>query len=202
MKESVRMVVVLALVAIASAVVLSFVNNFTYEHIQSNRARVLHGSIFAVLPGAVDVKVIEAGPQNIFDDDRSTLRNKPDSDSDPLLLYQGLDEQGDPVGFAYVGEAAGYGGIVKIMVGVDHNTELISGLAVLEHAETPNLGSKIEDESFRKQFVGKGLNDPIAVGQDIDKITGATVSSVAVTEAVRADYALALEAYKEAVLND
>ena len=130
MKESVRMVVALALVAIASAVVLSFVNNFTYEHIQSNRARVLHGSIFAVLPGAVDVKVIEVGPQNIFDDDRSTLRNKPDSDSDPLLLYQGLDEQGDPVGFAYVGEAAGYGGIVKIMVGVDHNTELISGLAV------------------------------------------------------------------------
>lgn len=202
MKASMRQVIVLTIIAAASALVLSMVYNFTYDPIQRNRAAALEGSILAVLPGAVDFNVIEAELTERIDDDRSTVRSTPSSDSGPLMLYQGLDESGKAVGFAFVGEGAGYGGIVKIMVGVDHNTELISGLEVLEHAETPNLGSKIEDASFRNQFIGKGLNDPLTVGQDIDKVSGATVSSNAVTAAIKGQYALALEAYKEAVKNE
>lgn len=192
------MVVVLTVIAMASGFILAQVYHWTYPTIQRNRAQALAGSILAVLPGAVEFNVIEAHPAGGLEDDPTTLRSKPGSDSDPLLLYQGLDGNGNPVGFAFVSEGAGYGGIVRIMVGVGQTDRLISGVAILEHAETPNLGSKIEDESFRSQFVGKGIDDPIALGQDIDKISGATVSSRAVAEAVSRDLGSALQAYKEA----
>lgn len=198
MKESVRMIVVLTVIAMVSGFWLAQVYYWTYDEIQRNKAQALAGSILEVLPGAVDFRVIEAGPVGSLADDPSSSQTRPGGDSEPLMLYQGIDDSGAPVGFAFVSEGVGYGGIVKIMVGVDQASGLISGLAVLEHSETPNLGSRIEEESFRKQFVGKGTADPIALGQDIDKISGATVSSRAVVEAVNRDLAGALEAYKEA----
>ncbi|HHX02082.1 MAG TPA: FMN-binding protein [Firmicutes bacterium] len=202
MNESAKMIVVLTIIAMISGLLLAQVYHLTYDRIQLGKAQALRGSILAALPGAVDFRVIEAHPVGGLEDDRSTLRSKPGSDSDPLLLFQGLDENGDPVGFAYVCEGVGYGGIIKIMVGVNHTSELISGVAILEHVETPNIGSLIENESFRNQFVGKGTADPIALGQDIDRITGATVSSRAVTEAVNRDLSNALQAYKEAITNE
>jgi len=198
MKESTKMVLVLTVIAMLSGAVLSLVYHLTYDRIQNNQARELYGSIFAVLPGAVDVKVIEAHGVSNVEDDRSTLSNKEDKDKKPLLLYEALAENGEPVGFAYVSEGAGFKGLIKVMIGIDHKTEKITGIKILEHSETPNIGTRVEDESFRNQFVGKTVSDPIAIGKDIDAVSGATVSSTAVTEAVRKDLAYALTAYKEA----
>lgn len=193
------MIIVLTVIAMVSGFILGQVYNLTYPIIQRNRAQALAGSILAVLPGAVDFKVIEAWPIGGLEDDAASLKNRPDSETDPLMLYQGLDASGNPVGFAFVAEGVGYGGIIKVMVGVKQSNETISGVEVLEHTETPNLGSRIEEPGFRNQFVGKGTADPIALGQDIDKISGATVSSRAVTEAIRRDLGSALQAYKEAI---
>lgn len=191
------MILVLTIIAMASAAVLSLTYQLTYGPIQESRARVLHDSIFTVLPGSVDVAVLEHRHAEGIEEDQSTLRSRPGTDAS-LLLYQGLDESGDPVGFAYVSEGAGYGGIIKVMVGVGQASEAITGIAILEHVETSGIGDKIEEESFRNQFIGKTVNDSIAIGQDIDNITGSTVSASAVTAAVRSDLAYTLEAYREA----
>jgi electron transport complex protein RnfG len=47
------------------------------------------------------------------------------------------------------------------------------------------LGSKIADAPFREQFAGKSITDPFVVGQDVDGISGATVSSKAVADGLR-----------------
>ena len=52
-------------------------------------------------------------------------------------------------------------------------------------------GEEITDKRFRKQFVGKRVDDPIALGKDIDAITGATISSRSATFAARKALALA-----------
>lgn len=197
MRESTKMVLALMIVAMLSGGILSVVNSLTYGLIQDNLARGLHGSIFQVLTNAESVRVIEGRVQS-FEDDSSTLRAVEDSDDAPLLIYQGIDANGNVVGYTYVSEAAGYGGLVKVMVGVDHLSDTIIGITIVEHVETPGIGTRVEEESFRNQFIGKSANDPIMIGNDIDNLTGATVSARAVTEAVRKDLEYAIQAYKEA----
>lgn len=196
MGESTRMILVLTLIAMLSAGVLSLAYNATREPILANQARALHASIFQVLPEAKDVKVIEAGPISLVPEDEYTTKTR-DSD-EILLLYQGLDANGQPVGFAYLSEETGYGGIIQVLIGVNHRSEKITGITVVHHTETAGIGTKIESPDFRGQFVGKGVEDPITMGVDIDVITGSTVSSRALTQAVNKNLGVAIQAYREA----
>ncbi len=46
-------------------------------------------------------------------------------------------------------------------------------------------GAEVQSSGFRNQFLGKGPTDPIRVGQDVDAVTGATISSRSVSDGVR-----------------
>ena len=83
----------------------------------------------------------------------------------------------------------GYNGFIRLIVGIDLEGK-IKGVRVLEHQETPGLGAKIDevrpgekDPWFLRQFIDKSATT-IEVKKDIDAITGATISSKAVTDAV------------------
>lgn len=82
----------------------------------------------------------------------------------------------------------GYGGRIELMVGIDKDG-VIKNIEVVSHAETPGLGSKIRDEEFVKQFLGRKVTAaPLQVkkdGGDVDAISGATISSRAFCEAVQ-----------------
>lgn len=80
--------------------------------------------------------------------------------------------------------ASGYGGDVRVNVATDVEGNVLVA-DVVGHAETPGLGDVIEKPDFLAQFVGKGINDPISVGDDIDNIAGATVSVRATAAAVK-----------------
>lgn len=84
----------------------------------------------------------------------------------------------------------GYNGYIRMIAGVD-TAGVIQGVAVLEHSETPGLGARINetkqgesDPWFLRQFEGKNVR-AIEVRKNIDSITGATISSKAVTDAIR-----------------
>lgn len=94
------------------------------------------------------------------------------------------------IGYCIRVTANGYNGFMRILVGIDPNGA-IKGLRVLEHQETPGLGAKVnevlpgeKDPWFLRQFVGKNVKT-VYVRKNIDAITGATISSKAVTDAVR-----------------
>ncbi|MCX5678759.1 MAG: RnfABCDGE type electron transport complex subunit G [Candidatus Omnitrophica bacterium] len=94
------------------------------------------------------------------------------------------------IGYCVKVTGSGYGGYMRIIVGID-TLGTIKGVRILENQETPGLGSKInevrpgEDEPyFLKQFKGKPAA-AVAVNKDIDAIAGATISSKAVTDAIR-----------------
>jgi Na+-translocating ferredoxin:NAD+ oxidoreductase subunit G len=85
----------------------------------------------------------------------------------------------------------GYSGDVWLMVGFDVQGSILN-IYVVDHKETPGLGSKMSEAKFLKQFLGKNpstMNLKVKKdGGDVDAITGATISTRAFSEAVQLAY--------------
>lgn len=108
---------------------------------------------------------------------------------DGIEYFEALKE-GRLIGYCIRASGTGYNGYIRILVGID-TRGIIKGVKVLEHHETPGLGSKINEIKpgekgpwFLAQFKGKAAKT-LRVKKDIDAITGATISSKAVTYAIR-----------------
>jgi len=121
----------------------------------------------------------------------------PPFDSDPasaktedngVIIYK-LSNQNKPVGFAVkTFTDKGFGGHIEIMAGFLPDGSIYN-VSVLQHKETPGLGTKMNDERFTKQFLGKSPTKfKLRVKKDggqVDAITAATVSSRAYCDALQ-----------------
>jgi Na+-translocating ferredoxin:NAD+ oxidoreductase subunit G len=85
----------------------------------------------------------------------------------------------------------GYSGDIWLMVGFDAQGNILN-IYIVDHKETPGLGSKMSDPKFLKQYLGKSpasMNLKVKKdGGDVDAITGATISTRAFSEAVQLAY--------------
>jgi electron transport complex protein RnfG len=93
---------------------------------------------------------------------------------------------GAKAGYAFLAVGKGYGGNINILVGLKDETT-IKGIKIISQSETPGLGSRIAESSFTDRFIGLNIKD-VALRQEggqIDAITGSTISSRAVIDAVR-----------------
>lgn len=114
-------------------------------------------------------------------------------------VYHVGTANGETVGFVFETSSKGYGGDVSVMTGITADGE-ISGVVILSHSETPGLGANAEREEFRNQYeqpVPQGELEVVkyqtpAQGQ-VEAMTGATITSKAVTSAVNS----AVELYRE-----
>ncbi|MCM8785700.1 MAG: RnfABCDGE type electron transport complex subunit G [Candidatus Omnitrophica bacterium] len=99
-----------------------------------------------------------------------------------------LNENNEEIGKIFEVKTLGYGGYIYLKVGIDKEDK-IKKIKVKQHNETPGLGSKITQDNFLNQFIGK-TKDEIYLKKDkidgkIDAITGATISSRSIVEGVR-----------------
>lgn len=91
---------------------------------------------------------------------------------------------------AYISSTAGkgYSSYIQMLVSVDTDLK-IRDVKILGHAETPGLGDQVEDKSFIAQFKGKSLPQIKLIKsetrENIQAISGATISSRAVTNGVK-----------------
>ena len=90
-------------------------------------------------------------------------------------------------GYACKVEASGSQGIIKMIVGVDESGA-ITGISVVSHAESPNIGSKVMGNEPNKagvpvldQFIGLSGAGTLAVGKTVTEVSGATVSTRGIT---------------------
>ena len=96
--------------------------------------------------------------------------------------------------------ASGSQGSIEMMVGLDAEG-VVTGVAIVDNAETSGIGSKVMENEpttanpgvgVLDQFKGKSPADgTLAVGSNVDAITGATVSTKGVTSGVNAALAVA-----------
>ena len=104
-------------------------------------------------------------------------------EDDIYMIYSDEAE----IGFAFLAVGKGYGGLIDILVGLENETT-IKGVTIVSHLESPGLGARITESAFTDQFIGVNIAD-VALrqnGGEIDAVTGATISSGAVVDAIRA----------------
>ena len=99
-------------------------------------------------------------------------------------VYYGYAAEDELIGYAGVSDAVGYAGPIQMLVGVNLAGEII-GIEVIEHRETPSFFAMLQDEAFLEQFLGRDYTHTLRLGEDLDAVSGATISSEAVARAVR-----------------
>lgn len=99
--------------------------------------------------------------------------------------YYKAQKQGKTIGYIVRSFGKGYSGYIDTLISVDTNFVIYS-IDVLHHTETPGLGDEIEKDYFKKQFKGKTIEHLKVIKgetkEDIEAITGATISTRAVSE--------------------
>ncbi len=181
-------------VGMMCGLLIALVYEGTLPIIERNRAEALEKAVFAVIPGAARRETIEL---------------------DGGEVHAGFDAEGKLAGIAIEASSMGYADVVTLLYGYSPADETIIGIQVLASKETPGLGDKIEkDAAFLENFValdaslnddGSALRNRIVTVKSgtktepwqIDGITGATITSNAVGEALANSAERWLPAVKE-----
>jgi len=158
-KEYFAPTVVLLVICLVASALLTGTYIMTKPIIAQREADAASGALAVVLPGGSDFAVME----------------------DVTLVENVLEVQkaGNGEGFVVTASVGGYGGQVQSMVGINAAGE-ITGLQVMNHAETAGLGTKAFEEAYLGQFWGATSTDGANV------IGGATYSSKAIIGAIDA----------------
>lgn len=170
-----NMILSLAFISLAASAALGMVYNLTKGPIeQANKAKEV-SAITEVLPA--------------FDNDPTVSLKTMNG----LTLYSGTQAD-QPVGVAVkTFTDKGFSGNFSLMVGFLPDGT-IHNISVLDQKETPGLGSKMKEDKFKNQFLGKNPGTfKLLVkkdGGDVDAITAATISSRAYCDAVQKAYDL------------
>jgi electron transport complex protein RnfG len=164
-----------ALISAAACMLLAFTNGVPPAPVSGTAADSLVEALAAVLPE--------------FDNDPRAATNTFSEDGVRWTFFVARKE-GRFAGAAFVATSPhGYEGAIRVLVGVRAD-RTIKDIRVLSQQETPGVGSKVTEAPFRSQFAGRSIaGTPWKLrmdGGDIDAVTGATISSRAVTEAVGA----------------
>lgn len=163
MRDILRLSITLALVGILSASLLTYINGVTAPIIAERQEAEYRQALELFFP---DFDSFESEQQDgdYFD-----------------LIY---DSSGNLIGIMSTIQQQGYDGYITYNLAVD-GEGVILGLLIISHSETPGIGDIITTDSFKEQFIGKSYEDPITAGEDVDIVSGATVSTSAMISSVR-----------------
>ncbi|MDP3387055.1 MAG: FMN-binding protein, partial [Eubacteriales bacterium] len=182
--EALRLGVTLFLITSIAAGILAFSNNLTADKIKEVEEAASKGSDVAgeLIPGGAKFEDVES-------DLLATIQSENEKFTDAVKI---LDSNGTLLGYGIrtFATTKGYGGDMELFVGIttDH---AIAGLKILLLQETPGLGSNVENDSFKGQFIGKNadvifsvIKTAPAADSEISAVAGATISSLSFTSAI------------------
>lgn len=146
------------------------------ERIADQARQRLEQTVLQVVPGGTTARAVTIAEQTV---------------------YRVEDAAGNVRGWATVAEGRGFQDRIRVLVGLSADGRTVTGLTILDSSETPGLGDRIQQPAFRDQFTGQPSDRPFAragasgaagsATQDvtgIHAVTGATISSLAVINAV------------------
>jgi len=172
MNKTLKMVIILSLFSVFSAASLCFVYQYTLPKVEKNREEKLKETIFSLVDGAKNFSILEKEGE---------------------ILYAVKDSQDKTIAYCFMVIANGYQDKISLMCAVKTDLKTLIGISVLESYETPGLGSRIEEKDFKNQFVNLSTYPSITItdkkpanNNEVQAITGATVSSRAVINGLNA----------------
>ena len=169
-------------ICLIAGAILAGVNAFTAGPIAVAKAAALEEAIKAVAP-EFDNKPTEEAYMAVT------------ADGDSLKIYPAKKGDETVGGAVESNTLKGFGGEIKVIVGFDMKGTILN-YSVLEHAETPGLGAKMQEwfrmDKGQQSILGRAVPaDGLKVakdGGDVDAITAATISSRAFLNAVNRAY--------------
>ncbi len=168
-------VIVLLVICLVISAALAGVNMITREPIARAQEQARLDALETVMPGC---EYEEKGHPN------------------PEWSYTLAKKDGEIKGYIFETSAKGYGGECVVMTAVDPDGKIINVAMIDISSETVGLGQNANNENFKAQF--KDKSGELSVGKDIDALTGATITSRAVVDAVNE----ALERFASLDYND
>ena len=173
-QEHIKPIVVLTVICLVISFALSATNSITLPIIEARKAEEAAAARRVVLADA-----------DGFEDVTASL----DASAIEELRIVDAYEATNGAGYVVTVLSKGYGGDITVMVGLDA-AGAVTGIQLTSHNETPGLGAKAAENDFLSQYTGKTAGALEAVkgaasnDSQIAAITGATISSKAVTLAV------------------
>ncbi|MCD6418228.1 RnfABCDGE type electron transport complex subunit G [bacterium] len=169
MKDILKLGLTLMIYAAVAGLLLGFIYTKTKPKIDEQAKMEKEQAIKEVMP---------AGAAVIVED---TL-------SDGMIISVGYSDETKtkPVGYAAMAYGVGFSSTIKTMVGLTTDFK-VNAIKVISQSETPGLGTHTQDEWFKLQFANKTV-DELLVDKDggtIKAITGATISTRAVTNSIK-----------------
>lgn len=188
MKNMLKDAVILFAITLIAGLVLGFVYQITKEPIALAEAKAEREAYMEVFPGAADFKQLSEG----MPEDAAYLSDWNAAGYEGVSVEKVLsavDESGNALGYVLtVTSHEGYGGDITFSMGIRGDGTL-NGISILSISETPGLGMKAE-EVLKPQFADKQVaaftytKSGSTMDSEIDAISGATVTTKAVTSAV------------------
>jgi electron transport complex protein RnfG len=193
--KSTSLILTLGIIAMLAGFFVVLTVQLTAPRIALNEQRALEKAVFTVLP--------QASTSRNFLLDETGLHPLGKEEIARANLFAGYTPDGELAGVAMEGSARGYQDVVRILYGYAIETRCIIGMTVLQSTETPGLGDKVStDPAFLANFdcLEARLNeDGTAMAHEIvtvkngnktqpwqiDGISGATVTSMAIGTALR-----------------
>jgi electron transport complex protein RnfG len=189
--SSFRMIATMGAIGFVCGMLIVLTYQLTLSRITANKIAALEKAIFEVVPGAEKKLTFK------LDDGRLVVLEAEDDTA--VKYYACYNGQNQLVGVALEASGQGFADIIKMLYGYSPSKQAVVGIKVLESKETPGLGDKIEkDAKFITNFdaldvrlgnAGTSMLNPIVLVKpgaktdlwQIEAITGATISSRAVT---------------------
>ena len=176
---------ILMVICAIVAALLGVVNGVTADKIKAIQEQKLQASLEVVFPGAQFEKIPVT-------EELTALAASADAESGLEAIYSASTG-----GYAVEVTPTGFGGAIDMIVGIDAEGN-VTGISVISHAETAGIGTKIAADKPNKngvgvlsQFIGRGAGEgnlfTVNSGSNqVDAISGATVTTKAVTRGVNA----------------
>ena len=191
---STRLVATLGFAGLLSGLIIVTAFEATLPTITAYQAKVLREAVFEVLPGVTRMQRL------VYREGQ--LIAKETEEPDEEAVFAGYDAAGRLVGYAIPGAGPGFQDVIRLLYGYLPDQRRVSGMEILESRETPGLGDKIyKDADFVAGFRTLAIDPEIravkkgtrAAPNEIDAITGATISSKAVVRIINATNRLWIE---------
>lgn len=186
MNKIIKNTLILTVITVISGLLLGIVYDITKEPIAAAQEESKQEAFRTVLPDAASFEDYEN-----FDAEEAAALIKDNGYTDDITeVAEGKSDSGETVGYVLnVTSHAGYGGDIEISVGI-LNDGTVSGVEMLSINETAGLGMKADESEFKDQFKDKNVEkfsytkSGASADNEIDAISGATITTSAVTNAV------------------